>query len=517
MGKIVYLPLDERPCNEKYPRLLAEIGGLTLISPSTALLGDKKKPADAHVIADWLLTETRDANALIISVDMLVYGGIVPSRLHYLTEKECAERINLLRQCKAAHPQLRIYAFNLIMRTPAYNSSEEEPDYYLVHGADLHRYGWLLDKNTSEGLDSSEQTQWDGLQENIPSNILLDFMQRRERNASVNEMAVELAREGIIDQLIIPLDDNARYGFTSIEQRKLKFAVEAGRLMDRVLIYPGADEIGCTLLARVFCEEKTYVPEVFVRYSSTQGPFIIPRYEDRSLNESIKSHLTAAGAFICDSSAEADVVLMVNSPPVNQSDAAEANQTYAERHRSYFSEVHLPEFSQAIHTYARKGKFVALADVATSNGADESLMQLLFGNGGLSCLSAYAGWNTSGNTLGTVIAHAVIASYYTSHPLEYSTVQIRKSEKFLLYRFLEDWGYQSNVRTGINLELQESAHIVNERSSSQISEITFQISERLKAFFDTYLAGTTTVPTRVNNVMLPWKRTFEVNFDLTDL
>ncbi|ULO09423.1 DUF4127 family protein [Paenibacillus sp. 19GGS1-52] len=47
--------------------------------------------ADVHVIADWLLTETRDANALIISVDMLVYGGIVPSRLHYLTEKECAE------------------------------------------------------------------------------------------------------------------------------------------------------------------------------------------------------------------------------------------------------------------------------------------------------------------------------------------------------------------------------------------------------------------------------------------
>ena len=37
------------------------------------------------------------------------------------------------------------------------------------------------------------------------------------------------------------------------------------------------------------------MPEISLRYSSIHGPFVIPRYEDRSLGESIKAHITAAG------------------------------------------------------------------------------------------------------------------------------------------------------------------------------------------------------------------------------
>ena len=61
------------------------------------------------------------------------------------------------------------------------------------------------------------------------------------------------------------------------------------------LIESGADEIACTLFARAFCDIKDYVPEISLRYSSIHGPFVIPRYEDRSLGESIKAHITAAG------------------------------------------------------------------------------------------------------------------------------------------------------------------------------------------------------------------------------
>ncbi|MCL6458745.1 MAG: DUF4127 family protein [Gorillibacterium sp.] len=518
MGRIVYLPLDERPCNAKYPQLLAEIGDLPLIAPPSALLGRKKQPAAFAGIAKWLLAETKAADYLIVSIDMLVYGGIVPSRLHTLGIEECNARLDVLRLCKAENPSLRIYGFNLIMRAPAYNGSDEEPDYYEHYGANLHRYGWLLDKGEREVLTKGEASEREQLRDVIPETILADFTGRRGINAQVNQRSIEYAQQGLIDHLVIPLDDNSKYGFTSMEQRKLLFTVEANHLLNRVLIYPGADEIGCTLLARVFCEQKGYVPEVFLRYSATQGPFVIPRYEDRSLNESIKAHLTAAGAFITDSSREADVILMVNAPPVSQAEAAETSHAYHERHRSYFSEVNLAEFAQAIGIYATKGKFVALADVATANGADEPLMQLLAQTGGLSALSAYAGWNTSGNTLGTVIAHAIIASYYTRNRQANTAERNRNSARFLLYRLLEDWGYQANVRAEVNREALLSSNTINAPSpAEQDSKLNELVSTKLTDFYNHYLIGAIAYSFAIENASLPWKRTFEVDFELVDL
>ena len=517
MSKIVYLPLDERPCNAKYPVLLAEIGGLALTAPPAALLGSKKEPAAYTGIAEWLLAETASAERLIVSLDMLVYGGIVPSRLHKLSPGECAERLATLAACKARNPRLQIDAFNLIMRAPAYNNNDEEPDYYGEFGARLQRVGSLTDKAEREALTEEEAGEFTRLGAEIPAEVLADFTGRRAVNAGVNQLAIDYAREGIIDHLVIPLDDNAQYGYTAMEQRKLLFQVEAERLMDRVLIYPGADEIGCTLLARVFCELKGYKPEVFIRYSSTQGPFVIPRYEDRSLNESIKAHLTAAGVFITDSAAEADFVLMVNAPPVGQAEAAETSHLYRERHRTYFSEVNLAEFVQAIQVYARKGKFVALADVATANGADEPLMQLLAQTGGLGDLSAYAGWNTSGNTLGTVIAHAVIASY-AGRAASAGAAESDDSRRFLLYRLLEDWGYQSNVRAAVNKEALDSDNTVNSPAPAERFErVHAFIEAELNTFHSRYLAGALPCPARVGRVTLPWKRTFEVNFELLPL
>lgn len=541
MSKIVYLPLDERPCNAKYPVLLAEIGGLVLTSPPAALLGSKKKPAENAGLAQWLLAETETAEWLIVSLDMLIYGGIVPSRLHSLTPGECAERMALLTACKARNPRLRIYAFNLIMRAPAYNNNDEEPDYYGVFGAILQRLGWLTDKAERELLTREEGEEFKRLASEIPAEVVTDFTGRRAINAGVNHLAIDYVREGVIDHLVIPLDDNAKYGYTAMEQRQLLFKVEAERLMDRVRIYPGADEIGCTLLARVFCELAGYAPEAYVRYSSTQGPYVIPPYEDRSLNESIKAHLNAAGVFITDSAAEADFVLMVNAPPVGQSDAAETSLLYRERHRAYFSEVNLAEFVRAIQVYARKGKFVALADVATANGADEPLMQLLAQTGALSDLSAYAAWNTSGNALGTVIAHAVIASgscRRTIYPSATGSIEQQPrqpmerdqqegsgqgrqetaadhSRRFLLYRLLEDWGYQSNVRAAVNLEELDCDNTINSPApADRLEAVHTFIAQELNVFHQRYLAGALPCPVQIGHVALPWRRTFEVDFDL---
>ncbi len=515
MPGIVYLPLDERPCNAKFPLQIAAASDLELITPHQSMLGQKKRPADTNIIADWLLEQTAHADVLIVSLDMLVYGGIVPSRLHHLSIEECRMRLQTIAECKTRNPLLRIYAFNLIMRAPAYSSSDEEPDYYAQYGFQLARNGWLQDKQAREGLSEAERLEWEQLLSVLPQLVLQDFIGRRLTNTAVNRMAVDLVKNGTIDLLVIPLDDNAKYGYSSSEQRQLMLSIEENRLLDRVHLYPGADEIGCTLFARVFCDNKNYQPEIYVRYSSTAGPFIIPKYEDRSLGESLKCQITAAGGFIGDHASEADFVLMVNSPPIGQYDMAETTHRFGERHSAYFSEVNLREFALAIRRYADKGSMIALADVATSNGSDEPLMKLLSGKGLLQSLAAYAAWNTSGNTLGTVIAHAIVESYYHKGDEKRDSERTRNSEAFYLARLLEDWGYQAIIRAEIardHLEALGGNYFDVNAIHDQVSGL---VHEKMETFISEYLQDLHPERIRLEGVELPWKRMFEVGFDLS--
>src|SRR5690554_3404365 len=95
-AKIVYLPLDERPCNYRFPLDLFADTDLQIVIPSISVMGRKKQPADYEKIKKFLLTEIVNAYGAVISIDTLLYGGIVPSRLHYLSEDEIAARLELL-------------------------------------------------------------------------------------------------------------------------------------------------------------------------------------------------------------------------------------------------------------------------------------------------------------------------------------------------------------------------------------------------------------------------------------
>jgi hypothetical protein len=508
MKKIVYLPLDERSVNLVYPQQLAKITDLTMCVPPISILGRKKKPADLNAIKDWLIRETKDADYLVVSLDLLVYGGIVPSRLHSFSKDECDERLQILNQVKKQNQRIKIFAFNLIMRAPAYSSSEEEPDYYKSYGREIFRYGWLSDKMEKEKVDSTEETELLFIQEKVPAEILADFLNRREVNFYVNQEVINLANEEMIDFLIIPLDDNSKYGFSPKEQRQLILQVEELNLFDRVSIYPGADEIGCTLFAKVFCEVKNYIPRIFVRYSSTKGPEIIPKYEDRSLNESIKSHITASGGIILDYSKDADFVLMVNSPAVGEFNVAEQGP-FKERHRSYFSEVHIQEFVRVMEFYLNENKFLALADVATCNGSDAVLMNLLAKKGLLSKITCYAGWNTSGNTIGTVNAHAIVASYYNHLDNE---EKVLRSKEFYYSRLVEDWGYQALVRQNVCSKDLPNFGIDSFNLGSYQKEIQSIIHHKLRAFIEQYLPNNDLT---LKNVVLPWDRMFEIGFVLS--
>ncbi len=67
----------------------------------------------------------------------------------------------------------------------------------------------------------------------------------------------------------------------------------------------------------------------------------------------------------------------------------------------------LTAFALDIQRLLGAGKVVTVGDIADTNGSAQELTALLAALGVLPRLHGYAGWNTSGNTLGTAIAMGV--------------------------------------------------------------------------------------------------------------
>lgn len=483
MKKIVLLPLDERPCNRDFPGKLFP----AVQVPET--LGAKKQPADAHAIADFLREQCADADGLVLSMDMLLYGGLLPSRLHQLSKETVESRLALVEELKKANPRLKIYAFQCIMRCPAYSSSDEEPDYYETYGEQIHRCGALRHKRLL-GLCTEEA------EPQIPAAALDDYLTRRSFNLSFILRTLELVEAGHIDYLVIPQDDSAPYGFTALDQQQVREEIARRHLQTRAVMYPGADEVALTLTTRMLLGDRK--PKVYVRYAAHSAPSVIPAYEDRSLGETIKAHLMAAGCRMTDSAEAADLILGITCPGGKMEEAA----AQPVRNAAYCVERNLTEFTLALGDWIAEGKPVTVCDNAYANGADLELIDLLDKTGLLDRLSGYAGWNTSSNSLGTAIAQGVYTLLF-GHP----------NRDFLALRYIEDALYCAIVRkqvTDTRLEEMGMNYFDIRESDGAVSQI---IREQLEENMKTVLPSIAS-RMQLNTVRMPWKRMFETELDV---
>lgn len=490
MKKIVYLPMDERPCNAIFPvKLFSDV--ITICSPS--VLGNKKTPANWENVHDFLLRETEDADALILSMDLLLYGGLVPSRLHHLSREAVRERLETIRHLKKNRPTLLIYAYQCIMRCPKYSSSEEELYYYADYGKEIFQLGEAQHRYR---LGLCQRDEMEALYKRIPEDLLKDYLARREFNLNFNMETLDLVADGTIDFLIFPQDDCARYGFTALDQEKIRARISELRLDMKVLMYPGADELGLTMMTRMLVHFSGKRPRIYIKMASTSASLAIPPFEDRPLGETLKYHLIAAGCRMATCLSEADIVLGVSFPGKN----GRGDDLEHEVDPGITVERTLSEFVLFLEDALDMGKTVTLADNALANGADMELISILGQQNMLQRLNGYAGWNTSSNTIGTAIAegvHAFIVGMTQAH------------WDFLGLRYLEDAGYCSVVRQQITREELFPRNYDYFDVGEQRGEISELVRTKLLAFARDCLPGIAE-KLQILDVWMPWCRMFEV-------
>ena len=493
--KIVYVPHDGRPISDKQTAEVVEKLGYRVVVPPDEKLGNRTYLGNPDLLWQWLEENSEEAQAAVISSDAMLYGSLVGSRKHNYSQAEVMSRVERFREFRKNHPDMQLYVFSSIMRTPRSGeaSGHEEPAYYRTYGADIFRYTGLKDKEETEGLTSREKKEALFLERLIPKKDLQDWLGRRKKNYAANESLLKLAGANTFTYMVLGRDDNAPLSQTHLENRHLLAA--AGKLeKSKFQAMAGIDEIGMLLMARAVNDIKREVPFVYVRYNWGRGPKTIPAYSDETMGDSIDSAINVGGGLQVNSPEKADLVLAVNTNPNGKTYEANwrSNDGSSREGTDYFMDI--------VKEYVGKGYPVAIADVAYANGSDNALMENLRKKDMLFKLKAYSGWNTPTNSSGFVIGEGMLVKHMKEEAVK----------DLLLTRYLDDWAYQANVRNTIARQLTwlrgDGVYGSLDGKRRAVSERSARMMQR---FVDSNFPPFESL--REIEVHFPWNRMFEAD------
>ena len=96
--KICFLPIDNRPVCYNLVKDIASIDeSIELFMPPRSYLGDLNRNADIDALFDWLKNAPK-CDVVILSLDTIAYGGLIPSRRSNESFDEIKIRINKLKK-----------------------------------------------------------------------------------------------------------------------------------------------------------------------------------------------------------------------------------------------------------------------------------------------------------------------------------------------------------------------------------------------------------------------------------
>lgn len=433
--KILFVPLDNRPITCKETAEAAEKAGYTVLIPPDMLLGARDRHGDTEGLWRWLRENAPGAQAAVVSTDALLYGSLVDSRTHELTEEQVAEKVSRFQELHEDFPRLPVYGFGTILRTlltATHSGSGMELETYQQNAVKIYDYSKLRDKADMGLASRKEKRELQRLENEIAPAVMEDWSRRHELNFSANKALMDLARQGDFSFLFLGADDGAFYSQTHYELRLLReYGRDIGKT--RFQITSGADELGMVMLCRAICNDRMDIPFVYAAYNEGKGEDTIPGYCVDRIGDDVANTITAAGGMQIPSPQRAELVMAVSTNPDGSTGEANAPSNTVSPRRGT-----LP-FVKLVQELADKGYPVAVADIAYGNGADNALMHELDKRNLLFRLQAYGGWNTATNTTGFLIGTGLLSKWMTPEA----------RNELLLARYLEDWGYQANVRQSI--------------------------------------------------------------------
>ncbi|MBV8365335.1 MAG: DUF4127 family protein, partial [Candidatus Eremiobacteraeota bacterium] len=226
------MPLDDRPATAQFPLLTSAICGAQLATPPASMLGHFSNAGDGDALARWLLDlDTTGVSAVVVSADMLAYGGLVGSRTAATPLATARARVAALARFHEMHPAVPLYVFATIMRLASTETPRTEA--YLEALTDYARNAGATPRSAAQ---NDALTAWRG---QIPDDAFWDYIGARARDLDIDETLVRMAESGDLQWLAITQDDaGAPDGLQISDQRALNDEIRALRVGARVIVAP---------------------------------------------------------------------------------------------------------------------------------------------------------------------------------------------------------------------------------------------------------------------------------------
>ena len=549
---VAYVPLDDRPDNVGRVVYLAESLGYTLNMPEewtykTLLDGQSEdycaenglEPmpqsfphGSPSALYDWVLEqEAAGCDRYILSMDQMLYGGLVASRVAGTTAERngmdwpLTELIDGLLDALAADPGNEVWLLDSVMRlAPTVGYAGGTLEYYNAMrtiGA-APRKTLTGDELTLENIRATYDTDADGhdllrFEDSAMYDAALRYTEHRINKLTLSGELLETVSRigGDRFHVLIGIDDSSSEDCI----QKNEIAYLQARLRAGDVILSGVDDLAFKAVTKLYLSEVGWNgAQVNVQYFGGTEERPACDYDYKPLTEIVAEHLDYFGLTAEDTPAFADLYVLVLTQP---EDAAQKQQ-YIQKLTAVLNE-RLKADLPVILIDASNGQYGTAFHDALTKKAE------------LGKLLSYAGFLDMAIVTGTALSHGV-ARY--AHLIQGRTSQAEEVAfcKTLSDSILKDFCYKNVVREDIlsyvrndlggdanNFCLPElDRPAIVDRLTTEMDKATAPVLKNLersslliglKPHVDTVTAHWGKIG--LSNYHFPWNRAFEIDMDIS--
>jgi hypothetical protein len=432
---VALIPLDSRPVNTDLVQQLAAIGGVTVNLPTWELLDQFLTPSQPQRLYDWLGEQTAsDYDVAVIHVNELLFGGLLHSR-EAAQYRDAKDKIVSLHDYLLRRDSTPGKKTVLVYIMPRLLPSQYDEEMWLYE-KELPELSQLKHRLALETNNAQLQARLGELEQIIPREIIQRYETIYVEAYNVGLGLLDWLRAGLIDEVVIGLDDSAEFGLNVKAFQDLK-AGAAQRGQEAAWFLHGADELTPLIIARHTLDYSGGEGSFTFSYLSPGQENVAFPYEAVPLRENFREK----AAYLFAGKADQRTL-----PPRGAGPAREKFiYIYTSQEEGA---AEMAAFWQAIQQDENRpaGAFVGIADAAKVNGAWAPFIESVGPDQLNQYADAYAGWNTAGNSLGTVMAHLL----FWEKAQEFSGAAKRQAvanhENLQKLRLIDDYFFQTKVR-----------------------------------------------------------------------
>ncbi|NGZ75165.1 DUF4127 family protein [Saccharibacillus alkalitolerans] len=468
MKKVAYIPLDDRPANLDDVIVQGKAAGLEVLTPDRAVIRNRMDDTaevegtevvgtsgavygSTEGVRQFLQSRAAEADGFIISIDMLVYGGLIGSRRlredgggEYPAYDEAATALlDTVAGLKRRYPDKPVFLLDTVMRLATTTMAE---------GLSIETYNEsraLMMKPRAERTEFDEilngyDLQPDGTpyEDTVHFDKTLYYNARRHKFKTNRFVLEALVRDAGADFAAFGVDDASTQGVQANEIHWIEARIDemlggsGGQNPDRAVILPDADGLGHALMARMaarlHANAQPVKPAVAVRYFGRDGSEIVNAYEYMDVHTNILRHIDIAGGTYSGDG---------RSPAASETDAAAFELELV----ALTSEDAVDGAVAHLEANRAANRPTLVVDFTRGGSSGAVVTPKLLNTPATGSLLGYSGWNTAGNKIGISLGMALSRFFFLKKETQERQLgpALDAHGSLLFKRFLKDYSYKT--------------------------------------------------------------------------